>query len=151
MAESGNSRLARVVYASARMSNRYAPYAFAILRIVAGLTFAIHGSQKVLGWPPSEMHPPLASIYGLSGIIELVCGLLIAVGLFTRWAALLASGEMAVAFFMAHWPKGWNPVANQGEAAVLYCFLWLFVFAYGPGIWSLDSLFTRGRRAASGP
>ncbi|HKO56352.1 MAG TPA: DoxX family protein [Thermoanaerobaculia bacterium] len=132
------------------MSNRFEPYAFALLRIMAGLMFAIHGSQKILGWPPSDMHPPIASIFGVSGIIELVCGLLIALGLFARWPAFIASGEMAVAFFMAHWPKGWNPVANKGEAAVLYCFFFLYVFARGSGIWSLDSLLSQGRRAAPG-
>ena len=124
------------------------PQVYAIFRIMAGLLFAMHGTQKLLGWPPSDRpSPPIASIYGLSGIIELVCGLLIAVGLLTTLAAFIASGEMATAYFMAHAGKGgfW-PIQNQGELAVLYCFVFLFIAAYGSGIWSLDStLFRRNR------
>jgi putative oxidoreductase len=131
------------------MISRFEPYAYALLRIITGLMFAIHGSQKILGWPPSEMHPPLLSSGGISGIIELVAGLLVALGLFSRWPAFIASGEMAVAFFWKHWPGGWNPVANHGEAAVLYCFIFLYVWTRGSGVWSLDSLFSRNRTAAS--
>jgi putative oxidoreductase len=124
------------------------PQVYAIFRIMVGLLFAMHGTQKILGWPPSDRPaPPIASIYGLSGIIELVCGLLVAVGLLTSLAAFLSSGEMAVAYFMAHAGKGgfW-PIQNQGEMAVLYCFVFLFIAAYGSGIWSLDSmLFSRNR------
>lgn len=133
------------------MSNRFAPPAYALLRIMAGLMFAMHGSQKLLGWPASNMHPPIASLAGVGGIIELVCGLLIAVGLFANWAAFLASGEMAVAFFKAHFSVAdWNPVTNKGESAVLYCFLFLFVWAYGSGIWSIDSALRRNRKSTSG-
>src|SRR5436305_9476870 len=81
---------------------RFTPQVFAIMRFVTGLLFACHGSQKLLGWPPGGHHPPLASIFGLSGIIELVCGILIAVGFLTGIAAFIASGEMAVAYFMVH-------------------------------------------------
>ena len=130
--------------------SKFEPYAYALLRIMAGLMFAIHGSSKILGWPPSQMHPPLNSLPGIGGIIELVAGLLIALGLFARWPAFIASGEMAVAFFMSHWPQGWNPVANKGESAVLYCFFFLYVWARGSGIWSLDSAFSRNRTAPSG-
>jgi len=118
---------------------RFTPQVFAIMRIVTGLLFACHGSQKLLNWPPGNMHPPLASLPGLSGIIELVCGLLIAVGFLTGIAAFIASGEMAVAYFMAHFPQGPIPLLNKGEFAVVYCFLWLFVAAHGAGIWSVDN------------
>ncbi|HMJ83248.1 MAG TPA: DoxX family protein [Vicinamibacterales bacterium] len=118
---------------------RFTPQVFAIMRIVTGLLFACHGSSKLLGWPASDMHPPLASLPGLSGIIELVCGLLIAVGFLTGIAAFIASGEMAAAYFIAHFPQGPIPLLNKGELAVVYCFLWLFVAAHGAGIWSVDN------------
>jgi len=119
---------------------RFTPQCFAILRIVSGIMFMMHGTQKLLNWPPGKMHPPIASLPGVAGIIELVCGALIAIGLMTGIAAFLASGEMAVAYFMAHFPKGFFPIENGGELAVLYCFLWLFVAAHGAGIWSVDNL-----------
>lgn len=119
---------------------RFAPYLFAILRIVAGLMFAMHGSQKLFGWPGDGEPVELFSLMGLAGIIEFFGGLLIAIGLFASIAAFIASGEMAVAFFMAHVPRGWNPLLNDGELSVLYCFLFLFIAAYGAGVWSLDIL-----------
>lgn len=124
---------------------RFTPQVFAIMRFVTGLLFACHGSQKLLGWPPGGQHPPLASIFGLSGIIELVCGILIAVGFLTGIAAFIASGEMAVAYFMAHFPHGPIPLLNKGELAVVYCFLWLFVAAHGAGIWSVDDAMMKKR------
>lgn len=120
-----------------RYLGRYAPYCFAILRIVAGLMFALHGSQKLFGWP-GEGPPSGAAVVIVAGIIELGCGVLIAVGLFASWAAFLASGEMAVAYFWKHLPNGFWPSVNQGELAVLYCFLWLFIAAHGPGVWSVE-------------
>ena len=121
------------------MTERYAPHMFAILRIIAGLMFALHGSQMLLGWPPGAPAslPPLLRF---GGIIELAGGLLIAVGLFARVAAFFSAGEMAVAYFMAHAPHGFLPLQNKGELAVVYCFLWLFVAAHGAGIWSVDAL-----------
>jgi putative oxidoreductase len=122
------------------------PYAFAILRIVAGLMFALHGSQKLFGLPPSGREMALDPLMGVAGIIELVCGLLVAVGLFGGYAAFLASGQMAVAYFMAHFPQisqsmvKFFPIANQGELAVLYCFIFLYIATHGSGVWSLDSL-----------
>ena len=127
------------------MNGRYAPYAFALLRIMAGAMFLIHGSGKILNIPPSDMHPPIASMGGIGGIIELICGLLITIGLFAHFAAFIASGEMAVAYFYAHFPHGWNPVANHGESAVLYCFVFLYIAAHGAGIWSIDSMIGKGR------
>jgi putative oxidoreductase len=120
---------------------RFTPQTFALLRIVSGLLFACHGTQKLLGWPPSERGTvELASLSGVAGLIEIVCGLLIAVGLFAGWAAFIASGEMAVAYFKAHFPSGWIPLLNKGELAALYSFLFLFIAAHGAGIWSLDNL-----------
>ncbi len=119
---------------------KYAPQIYALLRIVAGLLFAMHGSQKLLGFPGDQAGMPLASLMGVAGIIELVGGLLIAFGLFTSIAAFIASGEMAAAYFMAHAPKGALPILNQGELSVLYCFLFLYIAAHGAGVWSIDAL-----------
>jgi putative oxidoreductase len=125
---------------------RFSAQTFAILRIVTGLMFAMHGSQKLLGFPtPTGAGgggglPPLMIV---AGVIELVCGLLIAVGFFTGIAAFIASGEMAMAYFTAHAHGAFWPLQNKGELAVLYCFLWLFVAAHGAGIWSLDNVMRR--------
>lgn len=121
-----------------RFIGRFAPYAFALLRIVAGLMFAVHGSQKLFGWP-GEKAAAGAPMMMFAGVIELVGGLLIAIGLFASWAAFIASGEMAVAYFMAHAPRGFWPVVNEGELAALYSLLFLFIAAHGPGIWSVGS------------
>jgi putative oxidoreductase len=126
-----------------RWLGKYSPYFYAVLRIVAGLMFAMHGAQKLLGWPnkpPMELSPLLKA----AGVIELVGGLLIAIGLFASIAAFIASGEMAYAFFTQHAPRGTWPILNGGELAVLYCFLFLYIAAHGSGVWSVDSL--RGQR-----
>ena len=125
---------------------RFSPYLYAILRIVAGLMFAMHGSQKLLGWPGDGQTVELGSMMGIAGIIELVTGILIAIGFLTSWAAFIASGEMAVAFFMAHFPQGLNPLVNQGETAVLYCFLFLYIASRGAGVWSVDGAMNRSPR-----
>jgi putative oxidoreductase len=127
---------------------RYTPQAFAILRIIAGLLFLSHGSQKLLGWPPRQGAgaPAFTSLPGIAGVIELVCGALIVIGLFTGLAAFIASGEMAVAYWHAHaHPPASHPLINHGELAVLYCFLWLYVAAHGAGIWSIDHLLMKRR------
>lgn len=124
---------------------RFSPQVFAIMRFVVGLLFACHGSQKLLGWPPGKMHPPIASLFGVAGIIELAGGILIAVGFLTGIAAFIASGEMAVAYFMQHFPHGPIPLLNQGELAVVYCFLFLFIAAHGAGIWSVDDAMMKKR------
>lgn len=126
-----------------RFLGRYSPYIYAILRIVAGLTFAFHGSQKLFGIPGNQPPVPLASLMGVGGLLELGCGLLIALGLLAGYAAFIASGEMAVAYFMVHFPKGLLPIVNQGDLAVLYCFLFLYIAAQGSGIWSIDNLIDR--------
>ena len=134
-----------------RMSSwaaRLEPGAYSALRIVAGLMFSLHGMQKLFGWFGSPMHPPVLTLPWFAGVIELACGVLIALGLFTRPAAFLAAGQMAVAYFAIHWKLSfgggqWAPLVNHGELAALYSLLFLFVFAYGPGLFSLDGLVRR--------
>jgi putative oxidoreductase len=113
-----------------RLLGRISPYTYAALRIVAGVLFACHGAQKLLGLFGGRQ-VPLMSQMGLAGVIELGCGLLIAIGLFTSLAAFIASGEMAVAYFQAHAPRGPIPIQNDGELAVLYCFLFLYIASRG--------------------
>lgn len=115
---------------------RFAPYTYALLRIVAGLLFACHGAQKFFG-VFGLRRVPIASQLGAASVIELACGLLIAFGLLTSIAALLASGEMAFAYFQAHAPRGFWPIQNQGELAVLYCFLFLYIASRGTGMWGV--------------
>lgn len=121
-----------------RMLGRFEPYLYGILRIVAGLLFACHGAQKLFGvfggvGEPPGATVPLFSLMGLAGVIELVGGLLIALGLLTSYAAFISSGEMAAAYFMAHAPRGFWPIQNDGELAVLNCFLFLYIAARGTG------------------
>jgi putative oxidoreductase len=125
-----------------------APYVYAVLRIIAGLLFVCHGGQKLFGWFGGEP-VPLGSLFGVAGIIEIVLGLLITIGLLTSYAAFIASGEMAVAYFMAHYPKSFWPLENQGEPAVLFCFIFLYMATRGSGIWSVDA--ARGKRAIEIP
>jgi putative oxidoreductase len=129
-----------------RFLGPYSPQLYAVLRIVSGLMFAMHGTQKLFAWPGDRTHVELASMMGVAGVVELVAGLMIAFGFLTGWAAFLASGQMAVAFFYAHVPQGWNPLVNEGEKAVLYCFLFLYMAARGSGIWSIDAAIGRGTR-----
>jgi putative oxidoreductase len=119
----------------------WSPRMLSVLRVVTGLLFLQHGTAKVLGFPnvPDLANIELFSIYGLSGVLELVGGVLIAVGLFTRWTAFVLAGMMAVAYFMAHAPASFYPLINQGELAVLYCFVFLYFWVAGPGAWSLDA------------
>ena len=116
---------------------RYAPQLYALLRIVAGLLFACHGAQKLFGVLGGQQ-VPLMGLMGLAGIIEFAGGLLIAIGFLTSIAAFIASGQMAVAYFMAHAPRGALPIQNGGELAVVYCFLFLYIAARGAGIWAID-------------
>jgi putative oxidoreductase len=123
-----------------RYLENYRPEIFALLRIVAGLLFLEHGLSKFLGIPvPFPVHP-LPPLLIAAAAIELVGGLLITIGLFTRLAAFIASGEMAVAYFMGHFPKSPWPVANMGEAAILFCFVFLYLASAGPGAWSVDAM-----------
>lgn len=127
--------------------SRFADPMFCIARLIIGLLFACHGGQKILGFPPGG-HGAGEGIMLLGGWIELVCGLMVAFGFLTRVAAFVAAGEMAVAYFMMHAKGGFFPIINHGEAAVLYCFFFLFVLVHGAGQWSLDAmLFKRGAMA----
>jgi putative oxidoreductase len=126
-----------------RFLGRHSETLFAVLRIVAGLMFLCHGGQKLLGWFGGERATGPHML--LAGVIELVGGLLIAIGLLTSIAAFFASGEMAVAYFKAHFPNSPIPIVNHGELAVLYCFLFLYIAARGAGPFSLD----RGRKRGS--
>ncbi len=118
---------------------RYAPQLYAVLRIIAGLMFAMHGTQKLFGWP-GDKDPATVPLMITAGVIEIVAGVLIAIGLLASWMAFIASGEMAVAYFKAHAHPIFSwPILNDGELAVLYCFLFLFIAAYGSGIWSVDN------------
>lgn len=126
-----------------RFLGKYSPYLYAILRIIAGLMFAMHGTQKLFNWPVAGPGAPLASRIGIAGIIEFVCGLLIAIGLLTGFAAFVASGEMAFAYFLAHAGRGLYPLVNQGELAVLYCFLFLYIASRGAVAWGIDTAIRR--------
>jgi putative oxidoreductase len=125
-----------------RFLGPHSAYLYAVVRIVAGLLFACHGAQKLFGVMGGidgrGATAPLMSMFGVAGIIELVGGLLIAVGLLTGWAAFVASGEMAGAYFMAHAPRGFWPIQNTGELAVLYCFIFLYIASRGAGVWSVE-------------
>jgi putative oxidoreductase len=120
----------------------WTPIVLSVLRFVSGLIFLEHGTQKFLSFPAGPfagMGVGLNSLPAYAGIIELVCGALIAIGLFTRSAAFLASGTMAVAYWYAHFPQNPFPVNNMGDAAILYCFVFLYLAVAGPGAWSADA------------
>jgi putative oxidoreductase len=123
--------------------NRFADPVYCITRLIVGLLFACHGSQKLLGFPPGGHGAPTDALGLLGAWIELVCGLLIAVGLLTRLAAFIASGEMAVAYFMVHASQHLFPIVNRGESAVFYCWFFFFAIFYGPGRWSIDAMFRK--------
>jgi putative oxidoreductase len=127
--------------------SRWQPQLLALLRIVAGLLFLEHGLSKFFGFPvPFPVHP-LPPLLMAAGAIEVIAGFLVTIGLFTRLAAFIASGEMAVAYFIGHAPKGFWPVGNMGDAAILYCFIFLYLVFAGPGSWALDHVI--GRRPAT--
>lgn len=124
-----------------RFLGRFEPYFYSILRIVTGFMFTLHGAQKLFGFPPSgKPAMPLDAFMTFGGVLELVLGLMVMLGLFAGFAAFIASGEMAVAYFMFHQPGGALPIQNGGELAVLYCFVFLYISARGSGVLSLDSL-----------
>ena len=127
---------------------RWEPQALALLRIMSGLLLLEHGTQKFLSFPPGKMAGmglALDNMGAYAGIIELVAGVLIAIGLFTRPAAFIASGMTAVAYWIAHAPQNFFPVNNGGDAAVLYCFVFLYIFVAGPGALSVDGRSTHVR------
>lgn len=128
--------------------SRYADTVYCIMRLIVGLLFACHGGQKILGFPPVQKAMQLDTLGTVGGYIELIGGLLIALGLFTRIAAFIASGMMAVAYFMVHAKGAFFPIINRGEPAVIYCFVFLFIFFYGPGRWSIDAMIRRNAPGA---
>lgn len=120
-----------------RVLGRFAPQLYAIMRIVVGLLFACHGAQKLFGVLGGQQ-VQLASQFGLAGVIELVGGVMIAIGFLTGTVAFIASGEMAFAYFTAHMPRGGLPIQNGGELTVLFCFVFLYIAARGAGMWGVD-------------
>jgi putative oxidoreductase len=120
----------------------WAPRMLSILRIVSALIFMEHGTQKWLNFPPlGRAGPELASMSGFGGVLELIGGALLLLGLFTRPVAFILSGEMAIAYWWSHAPRAFFPVVNQGDAAILYCFIFLYLAFAGGGAWSLDRMF----------
>src|SRR6266550_500772 len=128
--------------------NRFADPFYCIMRLVVGLMFACHGLDKIFGafTPKGEALPALMLV---GGWVEIICGFLVAFGLLTRLAAFVASGEMAVAFFVMHAPKGLIPYLNKGELAVVYCFIFFYIFLRGSGNWSIDAIFCRKSTAVT--
>ncbi len=122
--------------------SRWSPQVLSVLRIVAALLILQFGCAKILGWPVVPMFQgiKLASLYGVAGSIELVGGILLLIGLFTRPVAFILSGEMAAAYFLGHFPKGFIPLLNNGNEAVIYCFVFLYFVFAGGGAWSADSV-----------
>ncbi len=127
---------------AARWSS-WAPQLKSVLRIVAGFVFIQYGTMKLFGWPmamPGGQTAAVLTQVGVAGALEVFGGALLLVGLFTRPVAFLLSGEMAVAYFQVHAPQSFWPIINQGQPAILYCFLWLYLSAAGGGPWSVDAL-----------
>jgi putative oxidoreductase len=122
-----------------------------VLRLVAALLFIEHGTQKLFGFPPpvGGAGPAMFSLLWYAAILEVVCGVLVLLGLFTRPAAFIASGEMAFAYWMAHAPRSVFPALNGGDAAILFCFVFLYLSAAGPGAWALDNARGADARATS--
>jgi putative oxidoreductase len=118
----------------------WAPQMLSVLRIMSGLIFMAHGTQKLLSFPSATRAVDLSTLGGMAGFFELFGGALIALGLFTRPAAFLCSGVMAVAYFYAHAPRNFFPVVNGGDAAILYCFVFLYICVAGPGPVSVDAM-----------
>jgi putative oxidoreductase len=124
----------------AQTASAWAPRVLSILRIAAGLLILQHGTTKLLGFPATEMSGiSVATMPGLAGIIELVGGILVVIGLFTRPAAFILSGMTAVAYWYVHAPQGFFPLLNGGELAALYCFVFLYLACAGGGVWSIDA------------
>ncbi|MCZ7594771.1 MAG: DoxX family protein [Hyphomicrobium sp.] len=124
----------------AELETVWAPRLLGVLRIVAAILFIEHGTQKLLGFPPSERPmPELFTLLWFAGFLELVGGLLVLLGLFTRPVAFVLSGQMAVAYWMAHAPQSPFPALNGGDAAILFCFIFLYLVAAGPGAFSIDA------------
>jgi putative oxidoreductase len=129
------------------LSNVWGPRLLAVLRVISALLFLEHGLVKVLGFPPGAApgQQELLSFFGIAGLIEMGGGILLLIGLFTRPVAFLLAGEMAVGYFMVHAPQSFYPAVNGGDAAILFCFVFLYLCVAGPGAWSVDQM----RRSAT--
>jgi putative oxidoreductase len=139
---------AKALWGNSGISARWMPHGLAALRIVSGLLFIEHGTQKLFGFPaPAHGLSPLLSLLGVGGCLEIVGGLSLVLGFQTRLVAFILSGEMAVAYFMAHAPRSFFPVLNGGDAAILFCFVFLFFVCAGSGSLSIDALMQK-RKAA---
>jgi putative oxidoreductase len=128
--------------------NRFADPVYCIMRLIVGLMLACHGAQLVLGMFGPASDQPMMQV---GGCIQLVGGFMVAFGLLTRLAAFILSGEMAVAYFMFHAKQNFFPILNKGELAVFYCWVFFFIFFYGPGRWSIDALIGKGKASAVTP
>lgn len=124
----------------------WSPRMLSVLRIISGLIFMAHGTAKHLNFPASDMSAvTVGSLGGVAGLFELIGGALLAIGLFSRPVAFVLSGVMAAAYFIAHAPKSFFPILNGGDTAILYCFVFLYIFFAGPGPWSVDAMRAKGR------
>ena len=129
---------------SETLTTTWSPRVLSVLRIMSALIFMAHGTQKILGFPASDRPAPeILSLGGIAGVLELFGGALLVLGLFTRPVAFLLSGLMAFAYFIAHAPRSFFPILNGGDAAILYCFVFLYLVFAGGGPWSLDALRTK--------
>ena len=132
-----------------RLARDAAPHLLSLLRIMAALLLLQHGTQKLLGFPPmppGRSAPEFLTLIWFAGVIELIGGVLLAIGLFSRATAFILSGELAFAYWIGHAPRGFLPIVNAGELAALYCFVFLYLAAAGPGPWSVDRLLNRRER-----
>jgi putative oxidoreductase len=132
--------------------DRFSPQLLSVLRIMSALLLLAHGTSKLLGFPPTEMFaqpPPAFTLIWFAGVLELVGGALLALGLFTRPIAFILSGELAFAYFIGHASQSFYPVQNGGDAAVLFCFVFLYIAAAGPGPWALDHMLFRKKPAVA--
>jgi putative oxidoreductase len=121
--------------------SRWSPQLLSALRIITALLFFAHGSAKLLGFPYVDKLSgvPIDSIYGVAGVIEIIAGILLTIGLFSRLVAFIVAGEMAIAYFHTHAPQNFHPLLNGGELAIAFCFIFLYIAAAGPGPWSVDA------------
>ena len=120
---------------------KWAPYGLSVLRVVAALLFIEHGLEKLIGFPAAG--PPMTAILWIQAVIEVVGGILLLIGAYSRPLAFVLSGDMAVAYFIGHFPRSFYPAVNGGDAAILYCLVFLYIFLAGAGPWSLDKTLLR--------